>query len=253
MGAQRRCLVCGHHSMTEHRPKELSDALGGIGSIKVQESLVRAGSTLQLQFLGGEVVCARRRSCYRRLHSELLAAEAYQKQVTPRNLMVDSSSSPIHAGLGVGRRELRGLEGLDAGSALQQQRAVKQPELFLHSTSSDRDDYHSRHRGSSTGGNVRYMHRAEAARQLHEAATVAPLAPYDGKRLWRAFELGQPGAAIDYTAALRSDAVHRAAVTNSLEPARRSTRCAAHNARHATANRVLNIYFYYLLVIGHLT
>lgn len=239
--------------MTEHRPKELSDALGGIGSIKVQESLVRAGSTLQLQFLGGEVVCARRRSCYRRLHSELLAAEAYQKQVTPRNLMVDSSSSPIHAGLGVGRRELRGLEGLDAGSALQQQRAVKQPEFFLHSTSSDRDDYHSRHRGPSTGGNVRYMHRAEAARQLHEAATVAPLAPYDGKRLWRAFELGQPGAAIDYTAALRSDAVHRAAVTSSLEPARRSTRCAAHNARHATANRVFHIYFYYLLVLGHLT
>ena len=36
--------------MTEHRPKELSDALGGIGSIQVQESLVRAGSTLQLQF-----------------------------------------------------------------------------------------------------------------------------------------------------------------------------------------------------------
>ena len=240
MGAQRRCLVCGHHSMTEHRPKELSDALGGIGSIKVQESLVRAGSTLQLQFLGGEVVCARRRSCYRRLHSELLAAEAYQKQVTPRNLMVDNSSSPIHAGLGVGRhRELR---GLDVGSALHQQRAVKQPEFFLHSTSSDRDDYYSRHRGSSTGGNVRYMYRAEAARRLHEAAMVAPLAPYDGKRLWRAFELGQPGAAIDYTAALRADAVHRAAVTNSLEPARRSTRCAAHNARHATANRVLHIY-----------
>ena len=230
--------------MTEHRPKELSDALGGIGSIQVQESLVRAGSSLQLQFPGGEVVCARRRSCYRRLHSELLAAEAYQKQVTPRNLMVDNSSSPIHAGLGVGRRELRGLEGLDAGSALQQQRAVKQPEFFLHSTSSDRDDYHSRHRGSSTGGNVRYMHRAEAARRLHEAAMVAPLAPYDGKRLWRAFELGQPGAAIDYTAALRADAVHRAAVTSSLEPARRSPRCAAHNAGYATANRVLHIYFH---------
>ena len=46
-------------------------------------------------------------------------------------------------------------------------------------------------------------------------------------RLWRAFELGQPGAAIDCTAALRAGAVHRAAVTSSLGHGRRSPRCVA--------------------------
>ena len=49
----------------------------------------------------------------------------------------------------------------------------------------------------------------------------------DGTRLWRAFELGQPGAAIDCTAALRAGAVHRAAVTSSLGHGRRSLRCVA--------------------------
>ena len=82
--------------------------------------------------------------------------------------------------------------------------------------------------------------KAEAARELREAAILAPLVPFDdGTRLWRAFELGQPGAAIDCTAALRAGAVHRAAVTSSLGHGRRSPRgawrsqCTAARARHA--------------------
>ena len=82
--------------------------------------------------------------------------------------------------------------------------------------------------------------KAEAAKELREAAILAPLVPFDdGTRLWRAFELGQPGAAIDCTAALRAGAVHRAAVTSSLGHGRRSPRgawrsqCTAARARHA--------------------
>jgi len=110
----------------------------------------------------------------------------------------------------------------------------------MHSTRSLRDDYHSRHLGPSMGSAVHGMRRAEAARELREAAILAPLVPFDdGTRLWRAFELGQPGAAIDCTAALRAGAVHRAAVTSSLGHGRRSPRgawrsqCTAARARHA--------------------
>ena len=140
---------------------------------------------------------------------------------------MDDSSGPTEAGLGVGRhRELRGLEGVEgASSTLHEQRAIRQPDLFMHSTWSLRDDYHSQHRGSSTGSAVHDMRRAEAARELSEAAMLAPFD--DGTRLWRAFELGQPGPAIDCTAALRADAVHRAAVTSSLGHGRRSPRCVA--------------------------
>ena len=145
---------------------------------------------------------------------------------------MDDSSGPTEAGLGVGHhRELRGLEGiLEASSTLllHEQRAVRQPDLFMHSTLSLRDDYHSRHLGPSMGSAVHGMRRAEAARELREAAILAPLVPFDdGTRLWRAFELGQPGAAIDCTAALRAGAVHRAAVTSSLGHGRRSPRCVA--------------------------
>ena len=157
---------------------------------------------------------------------------------------MDDSSGPTEAGLGVGHhRELRGLEGiLEASSTLllHEQRAVRQPDLFMHSTWSLRDDYHSRHLGPSMGSAVHGMRRAEAARELREAAILAPLVPFDdGTRLWRAFELGQPGAAIDCTAALRAGAVHRAAVTSSLGHGRRSPRgawrsqCTAARARHA--------------------
>ena len=145
---------------------------------------------------------------------------------------MDDSSGPTEAGLGVGHhRELRGLEGiLEASSTLllHEQRAVRQPDLFMHSTRSLRDDYHSRHLGPSMGSAVHGMRRAEAARELREAAILAPLVPFDdGTRLWRAFELGQPGAAIDCTAALRAGAVQRAAVTSSLGHGRRSPRCVA--------------------------
>ena len=110
---------------------------------------------------------------------------------------MDDSSGPTEAGLGVGHhRELRGLEGiLEASSTLllHEQRAVRQPDLFMHSTWSLRDDYHSRHLGPSMGSAVHGMRRAEAARELREAAILAPLVPFDdGTRLWRAFELGQP-------------------------------------------------------------
>ena len=145
---------------------------------------------------------------------------------------MDDSSGPTEAGLGVGHhRELRGLEGiLEASPTLRhEQRAVGQPDLFMHSTWSLRDDYHSRHRGPSMGSAVHGMRRAEAARELSEAAILAPLAPFDdGTRLWRAFELGQP-AERRWTARppLRAGAVQRAAVTSSLGHGRRSPRCVA--------------------------
>ena len=75
---------------------------------------------------------------------------------------------------------------------LHEQRAVRQPDLFMHSTWSLRDDYHSRHRGSSTGSHD--MRRAEAARELSEAAMAGARAARCRHRR-RAFELGQPGAA----------------------------------------------------------
>ena len=77
---------------------------------------------------------------------------------------MDDSSGPTEAGLGVGHhRELRGLEGiLEASSTLllHEQRAVRQPDLFMHSTWSLRDDYHSRHRGPSMGSAVPGMRKS---------------------------------------------------------------------------------------------
>lgn len=43
---------------------------------------------------------------------------------------------------------------------LHEQRAVRQPDLFMHSTWSLRDDYHSRHRGPSMGSAVPGMRKS---------------------------------------------------------------------------------------------
>ena len=138
---------------------------------------------------------------------------------------------PTEAGLGVGHhRELRGLERiLEASSTLllHEQRAVRQPDLFMHSTRSLRDDYHSRHLGQAwvapctACGEQRPQ--GSSGRRLFWHRSFLSMTT----RLWRAFELGQPGAAIDCTAALRAGAVHRAAVTSSLGHGRRSPRCVA--------------------------
>ena len=157
---------------------------------------------------------------------------------------MDDSSGPTEAGLGVGHhRELRGLEGiLEASSTLllHEQRAVRQPDLFMHSTWSLRDDYHSRHRGPSMGSAVPGMRKSRGRKGAQRGGYSGTARSFDdGTRLWRAFELGQPGAAIDCTAALRAGAVHRAAVTSSLGHGRRSPRgawrsqCTAARARHA--------------------
>ena len=145
---------------------------------------------------------------------------------------MDDSSGPTEAGLGVGHhRELRGLEGiLEASSTLllHEQRAVRQPDLFMHSTWSLRDDYHSRHLGPSMGSAVPGMRKSRGRKGAQGGGYSGTARSFDdGTRLWRAFELGQPGAAIDCTAALRAGAVHRAAVTSSLGHGRRSPRCVA--------------------------
>ena len=175
-----------------------------------------------------------------RRHRDFAACAAY---ATGADTM-DDSSGPTEAGLGVGHhRELRGLEGiLEASSTLllHEQRAVRQPDLFMHSTWSLRDDYHSRHRGPSMGSAVHGMRRAEAARELSEAAILAPLAPFDdGTRLWRAFELGQPAerrwTARPHCARVQSNvrlSLARSGMAAAALGAWRS-QCTAARARHA--------------------
>ena len=158
---------------------------------------------------------------------------------------MDDSSGPTEAGLGVGHhRELRGLEGiLEASSTLllHEQRAVRQPDLFMHSTWSLRDDYHSRHRGPSMGSAVPGMRKSRGRKGAQRGGYSGTARSFDdGTRLWRAFELGQP-AERRWTARppLRAGAVQRAAVTSSLGHGRRSPRgawrsqCTAARARHA--------------------
>ena len=123
-------------------------------------------------------------------------------------------------------RELRSLSGVEVSAALEP-RPLTRPELFIHSPSSARDDHASRHRGSSTGSALHDKRRAQEARELREAARRAPRAPFGGSRLYRAFELAQPGQRIDDPDALREDAAHRAAATCSLADGSRNPTCAA--------------------------
>ena len=123
-------------------------------------------------------------------------------------------------------RELRSLNGGEVSAALEQ-RALTPPKLFIHSASSARNDYAARHRDSSTGSAVHDKHKAQEESERREAARRAPRAPFDGSRLYRAFELAQPGESIDDPDALREDAAHRAAATCSLADGSRNPTCAA--------------------------
>ena len=68
---------------------------------------------------------------------------------------------------GAGQRELRGLQGAEVSAPQQEQRTSVQPDLFMHSQSSVRDDYKSWNLGSRNGA-VRDVSYAAATQRLEE-------------------------------------------------------------------------------------
>ena len=68
---------------------------------------------------------------------------------------------------GAGQRELRGLQGAEMSAPQQEQRTSVQPDLFMHSESSVRDDYKSWNLRSRNGA-VRNVSYAAATQRLAE-------------------------------------------------------------------------------------
>ena len=68
---------------------------------------------------------------------------------------------------GVGQRELRGLQRAETSAPQQEQRKSVQPDHFMHSQSSVRDDYKSWNLGSRNGA-VRDVSYAAATQRLEE-------------------------------------------------------------------------------------
>eukprot|EP00964_Phaeocystis_antarctica_P074843 scaffold46092_cov59-Phaeocystis_antarctica.AAC.1 len=68
---------------------------------------------------------------------------------------------------GVGQRELRGLQGAETSAPQQEQRKSVQPDHFMHSQSSVRDDYKSWNLGLRNGA-VRDVSYAAATQRLEE-------------------------------------------------------------------------------------
>jgi len=98
-----------------------------------------------------------------RTHKDFAFLAAYAASVASAQPM--DVAQPTYAG--VGQRELRGLQGAETSAPQQQQRKSVQPDQFMHSQSSVRDDYKSRNLGSRNGA-VRGVSYAAATQRLEE-------------------------------------------------------------------------------------
>ena len=98
-----------------------------------------------------------------RTHKDFALPAAYAASVASAQPMDVAQSSNA----GVGQRELRGLQGAETSAPQQEQRKSVQPDHFMHSQSSVRDDYKSWNLGSRNGA-VRDVSYAAATQRLEE-------------------------------------------------------------------------------------
>ena len=96
-------------------------------------------------------------------HKDFALLAAYAASVASAQPMDVAQSSNA----GVGQRELRGLQGAETSAPQQEQRKSVQPDHFMHSQSSVRDDYKSWNLGSRNGA-VRDVSYAAATQRLEE-------------------------------------------------------------------------------------